>query len=295
MDSYIVTGIDKGGNFRFFVADTTKVIEEARKIHMCTPTAAAALGRAMTAAAMMGNLGKNEDEKLTLQFRGDGLIKNIICVADNDVNVKGYVSNPMANPPLRPDGKLDVGGAIGKGKLIVVRDLGLREPYVGQSELVNGEIAEDIASYFALSEQQPSAVALGVLIDVDYSVKAAGGFIIQVMPDAKEEAIDKLEEVLRNSKPMSALIAEGYTPERILDEVFVDFEVEIIGKKEVKSVCDCSREKIEEVIISLGEKEIREMIENDKGTEVLCHFCNTKYSFDEEDLKKLINSKKTID
>lgn len=292
MKNYVVRGIDKDKNFRFFVAETTDIVNEASKIHHCMPTAAAALGRLMTATAMIGYMGKNEGDKVSVQIKGDGQIRDIIAVADNKINLKGYISNPVANPPLKPNGKLDVGGAVGRGKMIVIKDLGLRDSYVGQSELLNGEIAEDFANYFARSEQQPSAVSLGVTVDVDYSVKAAGGFIIQVMPGAEDEAIDLLENVLREAKPVSQLIAEGYTPEKILEEVFKDFEVSIIDKREINLVCDCSREKIEKVLISLGKDELQDMIEKDKGAELVCHFCNTKYNFEEDELASLL---KTID
>lgn len=292
MKNYVVRGIDKDKNFRFFVAETTDIVNEASKIHHCMPTAAAALGRLMTATAMIGYMGKNEGDKVSVQIKGDGQIRDIIAVADNKINLKGYISNPVANPPLKPNGKLDVGGAVGRGKMIVIKDLGLRDSYVGQSELLNGEIAEDLANYFARSEQQPSAVSLGVTVDVDYSVKAAGGFIIQVMPGAEDEAIDLLENVLREAKPVSQLIAEGYTPEKILEEVFKDFEVSIIDKREINLVCDCSREKIEKVLISLGKDELQDMIEKDKGAELVCHFCNTKYNFEEDELVSLL---KTID
>ncbi len=292
MKNYVVRGIDKDKNFRFFVAETTDIVNEASKIHHCMPTAAAALGRLMTATAMIGYMGKNEGDKVSVQIKGDGQIRDIIAVADNKINLKGYISNPVANPPLKPNGKLDVGGAVGRGKMIVIKDLGLRDSYVGQSELLNGEIAEDLANYFARSEQQPSAVSLGVTVDVDYSVKAAGGFIIQVMPGAEDEAIDLLENVLREAKPVSQLIAEGYTPEKILEEVFKDFEVSIIDKREINLVCDCSREKIEKVLISLGKDELQDMIEKDKGAELVCHFCNTKYNFEEDELASLL---KTID
>lgn len=292
MKNYIVRGIDKGQNFRFFVAETTDVVNEIVKIHKCMPTAAAALGRLATVTSIMGYMDKNEGDRVSVQIKGDGEIKNIICVANNEVKIKGYISNPLANPPLKPNGKLDVGGAIGNGKVTVIKDLGLKDSYVGQSELLNGEIAEDMANYFARSEQQPSAVSLGVMVDVDYSIKAAGGFIIQVLPGAEEEAIDMLEKTLTESKPMSQLIAEGYTPEKILEEVFSEFEVEILEKREIKHDCDCSREKIEGVIVSLGEEEIRDMIEKDNGTEVMCHFCNTTYKYDAEELEGFLNKNK---
>ncbi|MDO5708210.1 MAG: Hsp33 family molecular chaperone HslO [Andreesenia angusta] len=288
MRNYIVRGIDRGKNFRFFVAKATDLVNEAVQIHHCMPTAAAALGRTLIATAIIGYMGKNKEDKISVQIKGDGDIKNIICVADNSINVKGYISNPLSNPPLKENGKLDVGSAIGRGKMIVIKDLGLKDSYVGQSELLNGEIAEDFANYFARSEQQPSAVSLGVTVDRDYTIKSAGGFIIQVLPDANEEAIDLLEKIIREIKPISTLISEGYTPEKIIEEVFKELEIDIIDKKEMKLECDCSKEKIEGILLSLGEEEIQSMIDRDKSAEVICHFCNTKYLFEEKELKDLI-------
>lgn len=290
MDNYIVRGIDKGGNFRFFIAKTTGVVDEAVRIHKCMPTAAAALGRLITATSMMGYMNKNDGDKISVQIKSDGDIKSLVCVADNQVNIKGYISNPLSNPPLKSNGKLDVGGAIGRGKITVIKDLGLKDSYIGQSELLNGEIAEDLANYFALSEQQPSAVSLGVMVDKDYTIKSAGGFIIQVMPGAEDEAIDKLEEILKNSKPISELISIGYTPEKIAEEVFSDLNVEILDKEEIKLVCDCSEKKIEAMLISLGKEEIEDMIEKDDGANIICHFCNTTYDFSSNELMKLIEN-----
>lgn len=293
MKDYVLRAIDDGGNFRVFIARTTELVNEASKIHNTMPTATAALGRTLTAGVLMGSTLKNDDDKLSIQINGDGLIKNVLAVANSRGEVKGYISNPNANPPLKRKGKLDVGGAIGNGRMVVIRDLGLREPYIGQSDLVSGEIAEDLTHYFAHSEQQPSAVALGVLVDVDLSVKASGGYIIQVMPDAKEEVLSKLEEKLSIVEPVSTLIDKGYTPEDILKYLFDDMEMKTLEKKEVKLVCDCSQDRIERVLLSMGEKEIQSIIEEEGKAEIVCHFCNEKYQFNKEQLGEILRDAKS--
>lgn len=289
MRDYIIRGIDKKGTIRFFIASTTNMVEEARKIHNTSPTATAALGRALTAASMIGVTLKNEQDTLTLKIKGDGPIGSIVCVAHNNGDVKGYVGNSYADVPSRSDGKLDVGRLVGKnGQLAVIKDLGLKEPFIGYSNLVSGEIAEDLVSYFYNSEQQPSAISLGVLVDRDISVRAAGGFMLQLLPDVSDEDIDKIEDILKNVKPISTLIDEGLSPEEILNEVFGEFQVEILSKTFVQYKCNCSLEKIENLLISLGNKELKKIIEEDEKAEVVCHFCNTKYMFSKEDLMKLL-------
>lgn len=290
MKNYIIRGMDEGKNFRIFIAKTTDIVNKASKIHKCMPTAAAALGRLITATSILGYMGKNEEDKVSVQIKGNGEIKNLIAVANNKINVKGYISNPISNPPLKTNGKLDVGRAIGNGKMIVIKDLGLKDAYVGQIELLNGEIAEDFANYFARSEQQPSAVSLGVTVDVDYTIKSAGGFIIQVLPGADEESINLLEEILKVAPPISQLIGEGLSPEDISKEVFGKLKIKISDKREIKLDCDCSREKIESVLISLGKKELEDMMLKEKGTEVTCHFCNTRHKFSEKELKEIIKN-----
>ncbi len=289
MRDYIIRGIDKKGTIRFFIASTTNMVEEARRIHNTSPTATAALGRALTAASMIGVTLKNEQDTLTLKIKGDGPIGSIVCVAHNNGDVKGYVGNPYADVPSRSDGKLDVGRLVGKnGQLAVIKDLGLKEPFIGYSNLVSGEIAEDLVSYFYNSEQQPSAISLGVLVDRDISVRAAGGFMLQLLPDVSDEDIDKIEDILKNVKPISTLIDEGLSPEEILNEVFGEFQVEILSKTFVQYKCNCSLEKIKNLLISLGNKELKKIIEEDEKAEVVCHFCNTKYMFSKEDLMKLL-------
>ena len=232
MRDYIIRGIDEKKSFRIFVASSTNLVEKARKIHNTSPTATAALGRSLTAALMMGITMKNSTDSLTFKIKGDGPIGNIITVANNNGEVKGYVDNPNADLPSRADGKLDVGGIVGKnGQLAVIRDLGLKDPYIGYSNLVSGEIAEDLVRYYFLSEQQPSAISLGVLVDKDISVKAAGGYMLQILPNAEEEDLDKIEKILNNAEPISTLIDKELSPEEIVEELFGEFNIEILEKK----------------------------------------------------------------
>ncbi|SDZ29335.1 molecular chaperone Hsp33 [Proteiniborus ethanoligenes] len=290
MQDYVIRAMDKEGNIRVFVALTTNLVNEARNIHNTTPTASAALGRTLTAAAIMGTMLKNEKEIVSIQFKGDGPLNTILAVGNSRGEVKGYVGNPDVELPLNERGKLDVGTAVGRnGKLIVIRDFGLKEPYIGQSNIVTGEIAEDLTNYFAYSEQQPSAVALGVLVDKDTSIKAAGGYIIQALPDATEEALDKLERRMSQVEPVSSLIEKGYTPEEILNYVCSDFNMEITDKSPVSLTCDCSVERIEKALIAIGKDELEKIIKEDGQAELVCHFCNEKYSFNKEELIKLLN------
>lgn len=289
MKDYLIRGMDKTGRIRVFVASTTNMVEEARKIHNTSPTATAALGRSLTASTLMGTMMKNEEDTLTFKIEGNGPGGTILVVAKNNGNIKGEIMHPEVDFPSREDGKLDVGRLVGnEGTITIIMDLGLKEPYVGLSNLVSGEIAEDLAHYYAYSEQQPSVVSLGVLVDKDISVRAAGGYIIQLLPGCSEEDIVAIEEALKNVKPVSALIDEGLSPEDILNIIFKDFEMQILEKKEIQYKCDCSKEKIREVIKSLGKKEIKDMIEEDHGAEVVCHFCNTKHIFDEKELEKIM-------
>ncbi len=290
MKDYIIRGINKDKTFRLFVARTTNLVEKARRIHNTSPTATAALGRALTAAVMMGITMKGEKDSLTFKIKGDGPIGSIVTVANSKGEVKGYVDNPHVDIPSRSDGKLDVGGLVGRnGQLVVIKDLGLKEPYVGMANLISGEIAEDLVNYFYISEQQPSAISLGVLVDKDISVKAAGGYMLQLLPDVAEEDIDRIEEILGKAKPVSTLINEGLTPEEIMEELFGEFDMDILEKKFIDFECNCQREKIEDMLLSLGKEEIEDMIKKDGKVEVVCHFCNSKYLFSKEDLYKLIN------
>jgi len=291
--SYILRGTSKNHGIRIFAADTTSMVEEARRLHNTSPVASAALGRALTASSIMGIMMKGDNDKLTLSINGKGPLGTIVCVADSKGTVKGYVSNPLVDIPTRADGKLDVGSAVGiNGLVTIIKDMGMKEPYTGQYPLVNGEIAEDLTAYYAYSEQQPSAIALGVLVDVDYSIKAAGGFIVQLMPDAEEKDIDILEKNLSQITSVSHLIDDGKTPEDLINLVLKDLEPIIYEKIPVQYKCDCSRERIEKALISIGKKDLDEIINEDKLAEVSCHFCNTVYHFNEAEL---IDLRKSLD
>lgn len=288
IENYVIRGVDKNRSFRVFIAKTTEMVEKARITHNLTPVATAALGRSITAGAIMGIMQKNEKDEVSMIIKGDGPLGEVAVVAKKNGNVKGYVGNPNIPVEINEQGKLDVGGAVGKGKLTVIRDYGLKEPYVGQADLISGEIAEDLSNYYVVSEQQPSAVALGVLVEKDLSVKAAGGMIIQVLPNISEDDLGLLEHKLQVMTPMSALIDEGYSPEEILEGLFEDMGIELLEKQEINYICDCDKERIERALISVGKAEIKDMIEKDHGAELTCHFCNTKYVFSESDLAKLI-------
>lgn len=289
MKDYLIRGTDSRGTMRFFVATTTSLVEKARQLHNTSPTATAALGRALTAAAILGVTLKNEKDVLTFKIKGDGPLGNIVTVANNKGEVKGYVDYPYADLPTRSDGKLDVGGLVGKnGQLAIIKDLGLKEPYVGFSNLISGEIAEDLANYFYTSEQQPTAIGLGVLVDRDISVRASGGYMLQLLPGVKDEDIDRIEEIIRNAKPISTLVDEGLSAEDILKDLFGEFEVKVLDKIPLKFHCNCSNDRIQQVLISLGHEELKKIIEEDEKAEVVCHFCNTKYNFNKEELMELL-------
>ncbi len=291
MKDYIVRATAADGQIRAFAASTKEVVETARKDHNTSPVATAALGRLLTAGAMMGSMMKNDTDMLTLQIRGDGPIGGLTVTADSKANVKGYVLNPDVMLPPK-NGKLDVGGAVGIGLLQVIKDMGLKEPYCGQTILVSSEIAEDLTYYFANSEQVPSSVGLGVLMEKDNTVRRAGGFIIQLMPFAKEEIIEKLEENLKNVTSVTALLDKGHTPEQILEELLGNLELEITDTMDTKFYCNCSKERVERAVASVGRKEIQDMINEGKDIEVKCHFCNTAYTYTVEDLKKIIKRSK---
>ena len=283
MEDYLIRGMDKSGRLRVFAASTTHLVEHARSIHNTSPTATAALGRSLTAGAIMGSMMKNDSDILTLKISGGGPI------ADNKGNVKGLADNPFADVPSRSDGKLDVGRLVGKnGVVTTIMDLGLKDPYVGQSNLVSGEIGEDIANLYLVSEQQPSAVALGVLVDKDISCRAAGGYFIQLLPGIDDEDIDRIEERIKVSPSVSAMIDKGLTPEDIVKELLGDFDIDILSTMGLNYKCNCSRDKIRKVLISLGKKEVEDMLKEDGKAEVVCHFCNTKYQFNKEDLAKIL-------
>lgn len=295
--------IDKSRSFRVYLAITTTMAEDARKAHETSPLATAALGRVLTGAGLMGLQLKNKKDKLTVQFKGDGPAGEILVTANGDGRVKGYISNPDVDLPLKENGKLDVGGAVGTGTLTVIKDLGLREPYVGKIDLVSGEIGEDLTAYFFLSEQQSSSVALGVRINTDYTVLSSGGMIIQMLPDAKQEAVDALETMLADMMPISSLVEEavrqsaGKTEEAVIDSLLErifrsmpeEFSVERLEYRDIGWECDCSVERLEQVVISIGSKDLKDIIDEDEKAELICQFCGTKYQFDREHLEKLLN------
>lgn len=287
---YIVRGTAADGQIRAFAATTRNLVETARQMHGTSPIATAALGRLLTAGTMMGSMMKGEKDLLTIQIKGDGPIGGITVTADSSARVKGYVHNPLVMLPASSEGKLDVGGAVGNGMLQVIRDIGLKEPYVGQVDLISGEIAEDLTCYFAVSEQVPSAVALGVLMNKNNTVRQAGGFIIQLMPFADEEVISKLEQKLTEVTRISSLLDEGMTPEEIIEYVLAPFAPKILDKIPCEYYCNCSKDRVEKAVASIGKKDLQEMIEEGKPIEVGCNFCDKKYEFTVEELKSLMKN-----
>lgn len=285
---YIVRATAADGQIRAFAATTRGVAEYARNAHNLSPVATAALGRLLTAGAMMGIMMKGKEDLLTIRIQGDGPIEGLTVTADAEANVKGYVFNPGVMLPPNEKGKLDVGGALGVGVLSVIKDIGLKEPYVGQTILITGEIAEDLTYYYATSEQTPSSVALGVLMNRENTVRQAGGFIIQLLPDASEEIIDMLEKKLADMAPVTSLLDEGYTPEMILEHVLGEFGLNILDTVPTKFDCNCEKARVEKALISIGKKELGEMIEEGKEVEVNCHFCNKNYMFTVEELSLLL-------
>ncbi len=288
MSDYIVRASAAKGMIRAFACTTKGIVEYAKNAHNTSPVVTAALGRLMSAAAMMGSMMKNEEDLLTLKIEGSGPMKAAIATATAKGNVKAYPFVPDVILPPNSKGKLDVAEAIGVGILSVISDIGLKEPYVGQVELISGEIAEDITYYYATSEQIPSSVALGVLMNKDNTVNSAGGFIIQLMPFCPEEVIEKLESIIPTLAPITALLSEGKTPEQILKLILEDLELEINDKLDISFKCDCSKEKIEKALISIGAKELKEMIDEGKDIEVTCHFCSKKYNLGVDELEELL-------
>lgn len=277
------------GDIRIIGAVTTELVNEGVKIHNCAPTASAAFGRMLTAGCILGSMLKAEQDSITLQISGGGPAGGIVVTSYADAHVKGYIANPTADLPPNEKGKLDVAGIVGlQGNLTIIRDMGLREPYVGQVPIYTGEIAEDLAYYFTVSEQTPSAVALGVLVDTDYSVKAAGGYIIQMMPGADEMVADLVTYRIQETPSMSEMISGGKDIEEIISYIFEDMQLNILERVTPKYKCDCSREKVEAALISIGEKDLKEIYDEGKSEEIQCHFCNKKYSFSTEDIGELL-------
>lgn len=290
MTDYVVRASAADAQIRAFAATSRELVEYARQIHETSPVATAALGRLLTAGSIMGCMQKSEDDILTLQIKGDGPIGGLTVTANSKGNVKGYVYNPMVMLPANDKGKLDVGGAVGDGYLSVIKDLGLKEPYVGQTNLVSGEIAEDLTYYFASSEQVPSIVALGVLMNKENTVKRAGGLIIQLMPFADDAVIDRLEQKVSEMSSITSMLDQDMTPEMILDNILGEFGLEILDKIPVAYECNCDKERVEKAIISIGHKDIQEMIDDNEPIEVNCHFCNKHYLFSVDELKEMIKN-----
>lgn len=288
MGDYIVRATAANNQIRAFAATTRDLVEAARAAHNTSPVATAALGRLLTGGAMMGVMMKGEKDLLTLQIKAGGPLEGITVTADSKGNVKGYVGNPNVVIHANDKGKLDVAGAVGVGFMNVIKDMGLKEPYVGQTVLQTSEIAEDLTYYFATSEQVPSSVGLGVLMEKDNTVKQAGGFILQLMPFTDEAVISRLEENLKKITSVTALLEEGYTPQMLLEKLLEGFDMEINDTIPTQFYCNCSKERVERALISIGRKDIQEMIDEGKEIEMNCHFCNKNYTFTVEELKKIL-------
>ena len=288
MKDIILRGNEKNGKIRFFAAMTTSLVNEAHKLHMTTPVVSAAFGRTLTATAMMGTMLKGDDETISLQFRGDGPLEGIVAVGNNKAQVRGYVLNNAVDLPLKPNGKLDVGGAIGNGYLSVVRDLKLREPYVGRVELQSGEIADDLTYYFASSEQVPSVVALGVLVDRDYSIRAAGGYIVQLMPEATEEDIVKIEKNIADIPSVTNMLDSGMSPMNILNRVLDGFEIEVTETVEPAYKCNCDEKSIRRALVSVGREELEDILEKEGKAELTCYYCNKTYEISGDEIREIL-------
>lgn len=292
MGDYIVRATAADAQIRAFACTTREMTEQARRIHNTSPVVTAALGRLMSAGAMMGSMLKGERDLLTLQIKGDGPMQGLTVTADSQGNVKGYPEVADVVLPANALGKLDVAGAVGQGSLRVIKDMGLKEPYVGQTLLQTGEIAEDLTYYFAASEQVPSSVGLGVLMNRDNTVRQAGGFIVQLMPFAEENVISRLEQNLSQVQSVTAMLDEGRTPEQMLEILLDGLQPAVSDTMKTLFSCSCNRQKIEKVLISLGKQEIKDMIEEGQEIEVNCHFCNTHYKFSVDELKQLYRKSK---
>lgn len=289
MKDYIVRATSFDNQVRIFAVSATNTVKEAQKRHQTWPTASAALGRTLVVGAMMGAMLKGK-ESLTIKVKGNGPIGQILVDANAIGEVKGYVDNPEVHFQY-PNGKLNVAAAVGtKGEIQVIRDLGMKDFFISTVDIISGELGQDFTYYFAKSEQTPSSVGCGVLVDTDNSVLAAGGFIIQIMPGAKEETISKLEKTIADIKPVSSMIHEGYTPEDIVKEICKDEPYTILSTLDVNFVCHCSKDRFSRGLISLGKEEMKQMIEEDKGAEIVCHFCNEKYNYSEAELTELMHN-----
>ena len=292
MQDKIVRATAKNDMVRIIAGITTNLVNEGARVHDTTPVASAAFGRMLTAGALMGSTLKSKKEVITLKINGGGEVNGITVTAHDDGTVKGVIGNPYIDRPLNEKGKLDVGGAVGtNGMLYVIKDLGLKDPYVGQVKIQTGEIAEDFAYYFTVSEQTPSAVALGVLVDKDLSIKAAGGFIVQMLPGADELLADVITYRLQEIPPITTLISEGKTIEEILEYIFEGMDLKILESVEPAYRCDCSRERVEKALISIGKDDLQELYDDGKSEEIVCNFCNKKYEFTHEDIGEILKNK----
>lgn len=302
--SKVLIAIDKSKSYRVYITITTDMVQEAAGIHQTTPLASAGLGRVLTAAGLMGVMLKDSQDKLTVNFKGDGPAKQILATAYGDGRVKGYIADPYIDMPLKDNGKLDVGGSLGIGELTVIKDLGLKEPYIGTIALVSGEIADDLTAYFFISEQQNTSVALGVKIERDFSIGAAGGMIIQMLPDAEEGAVDALEEMIAKMEPLTAIISRvvdqsaGKTDtgvlQSLIDEIFKDvpdeYKPQILEERSITWDCDCSRQRLKQVLTTIGREDMEEIIKEDGQAEMQCQFCLKKYHFNKEELTEILNN-----
>ena len=288
MKDYMIRAIAAGGQVRAFAADTRETVEYARAAHNTSPVVTAGLGRLLTAGSMMGSMMKGERDVLTLKAEGSGQVGHYLVTADSHGNVKGYAANPDVILPANAAGKLDVAGSLGVGLLTVIKDLGLKEPYTGTCELITGEIADDITYYFATSEQTPSSVGLGVLMTKENTVNVAGGFIIQIMPDATEETISAVEEKITSITSVTGMLEKGMTPEDILQYILGDLELEILDRTEVAFVCDCSKEKVSKALAAINKEDLQGIIDDGEDIEIKCHFCNKTYGFSVEEMEKML-------
>lgn len=292
MGDYIVRATAGGGSIRAFAATTGEMVEHARQVHHTSPVASAALGRMMTAAAIMGSMLKGDKDLVTLQIRGLGPLKGAVVTSDSKCRVKGYVFHPNVEVPSKYPGKLDVSAAIGQGYMSVIKDIGLKEPYAGRIQLVSGEIAEDLTYYYAQSEQTPSAIGLGVLVDTDTSIRCAGGFMIQLLPDASEEVISQLETRLNTIPYITDLLDMGQTPEGILEMILQGMDMKILDKVPTEFYCNCTKERVEKALISIGKEELEKIANEDKKANLHCYFCGKEYDFTEEEILTLLESVK---
>lgn len=289
---YIVRASLANDSVRAFAISSTHLVAEARERHRTLPVVTATLGRLLSAGAIMGSMMKGDKDIVTISLKGDGPAGYITVTADSHGHVKGFPGNPNVDIPRKYAGKLDVGAAVGRGLLTVSYDLGLKEPYSGQVEIQTGEVAEDLAYYFTVSEQLPSAVGLGVMVDTDSSVKHAGGFIVQLLPDAPEDVIELLEKKLANLEPVTTMMEQGMTPEEMLLHIFEGVDIEFTERHDVKFYCDCSKEKVKRALAAISDKDLQDIVNDDEDIEVKCYFCNTAYKFSIADIKDILSSRK---